>query len=362
LIIPLSVLATTLAFEAFAENRFSRSAYWVFGLLTFVRIDTVLLAIACGLSLAWFDHRRRRQHLASMLIPAGCLAVQTGVRLWYYGEWLPNTYYLKMTGYPITWRIAWGLRRTAGFVWHHGPLFFAAAAVFAIRRRTAAILTLTAVVCAGFAYQIYTGSNDNRFMVVVMPFALVLVALAVRWVTAAIVGIFPGRAHATSARTAAVFCVLIGVGFIVLNGRLLITGLPESIGEDRILPRLQVIEAITEPDARIAITRAGMSRYFLDRPQIDELGKTDGHIARLPMNPMFTRDVPYVAGHVKWDYAYSIGHLQPDVVAELWRAPEQATPYLKDYVSIDILGYETFLRRGSPRIRWQEVERIRAGK
>ena len=41
---------------------------------------------------------------------------QTGFRLAYYGEWLPNTYYLKVAGIPLKYRIPTGLWHVKGFL------------------------------------------------------------------------------------------------------------------------------------------------------------------------------------------------------------------------------------------------------
>ena len=65
---------------------------------------------------------------------------------------------------------------------------------------------------------------------------------------------------------------------------------------------------------------------------IDLLGKNDRHIARLLARLPAGAKPFFVPGHIKWDYAYSIGTLRPDVVAQLWWSPREADPYLEhDY-------------------------------
>jgi hypothetical protein len=49
------------------------------------------------------------------------------------------------------------------------------------------------------------------------------------------------------------------------------------------------------------------------------LGKSDKVIARTKMHTSLTLDeltIGYRPGHTKWDYAYSIGKLKPDVIAQ----------------------------------------------
>ncbi|MGI8549473.1 MAG: hypothetical protein ACR2PL_01570 [Dehalococcoidia bacterium] len=68
----------------------------------------------------------------------------------------------------------------------------------------------------------------------------------------------------------------------------------------------------TRSDASIADSWAGAVPYYSHRTSVDLLGKSDLVIAREP-----SRGAPFVPGHSKWDYAYSIGRLRPDLVAEL---------------------------------------------
>jgi len=60
---------------------------------------------------------------------------------------------------------------------------------------------------------------------------------------------------------------------------------------------------------------------------------------------------------MKWDYAYSIGKLQPDVIVQLWEGDfKTAEPYLKDYVEVKLDGMSFFARKGSPLILWDQVK------
>jgi hypothetical protein len=63
---------------------------------------------------------------------------------------------------------------------------------------------------------------------------------------------------------------------------------------------------------------------------------------------------------MKWDYDYALGHLQPDVVVQLWGDTETAQVYLqRDYVVGGAAGDMAFsLRKGSPNILWDRVELV----
>jgi hypothetical protein len=59
----------------------------------------------------------------------------------------------------------------------------------------------------------------------------------------------------------------------------------------------------------------------------------------------------------KWDYAYSIGELKPDVVAQLWDETQQeADQYLVgNYTKVIIDDIPYYLRQDSPHILWDKV-------
>lgn len=73
-----------------------------------------------------------------------------------------------------------------------------------------------------------------------------------------------------------------------------------------------VLHDVTRPGATVAVVAAGAPIYYSERAGVDLLGKSDAHIAARPSRE------PFLPGHTKWDYRYSIGELRPDVIAELF--------------------------------------------
>jgi len=71
---------------------------------------------------------------------------------------------------------------------------------------------------------------------------------------------------------------------------------------------VETMRDTTEADARIATIWAGVPAYYSNRTMLDLLGKNDTFIATSAPHGEF------FPGHNKWDYNYSIGELQPDVV------------------------------------------------
>ena len=126
----------------------------------------------------------------------------------------------------------------------------------------------------------------------------------------------------------------------------------------------EVVKRITTKNATVAIAWAGGPGYFMDRYAIDILGKNDSTLARqrthLPPaeSSLFNKLTFFYPGHLKYDYNYSINQLQPDVIAQLWKQPEQAEPYLSSYQMVVLGDHKLFLRKSSPRILWDEVARL----
>jgi len=353
LLVPVIGLAVLLAIRGVAAERFSSVPFWLLGAATLVRLDAGVVYLGLLAGLTAVDRSRRRAHLAHGI---GVLllftAAQTAFRLGYYGEWLPNTYYLKMTGYPAIWRIAWGIRDFAGFVWHHIGIAVAFAAIGLYRyRRPGAIVAAAAL--AQFGYAAYIGPADNRFTTLAMPLVFALAAPGVEVVVAAAAarGWISTRREAIYASLA-----LAAVGAWMFNAE----ALRFRRFSDDVLARDRLIERLTTPEASVAVSAAG-TLYYLDRPGVDVLGKNDYTLARERVHRSFRAfRAGYVSGHMKWDYAYSIGTLAPDVVAELWRYPEDAAPYLQEYEPLQFRDETLYLRRGSRRIRWDRLPSLQA--
>jgi hypothetical protein len=121
---------------------------------------------------------------------------------------------------------------------------------------------------------------------------------------------------------------------------------------------------VTNPHAVIASVTAGALAYYSDRPAVDILGKSDAHVASTRPRG------PFRPGHNKWDYAYSIGRLRPDVVAQLFKpkpavfALLRASGYQSVCVRVDHSTRAMWVRRASTRIRWNALRaaQTRCGK
>ncbi|HEX2204640.1 MAG TPA: hypothetical protein VHG91_15130 [Longimicrobium sp.] len=358
--------AALAALRALDEDRFPTAAYALLGVGTFVRPDMVVPLLAVWGFLVLADGPRRRRHLVTGLtVFVACVALQTGLRVWYYGDPLPNTYYLKMTGYPLLPRITRGAWALASMAWYANPLLFLAPLALLLFRRDRAVLLLAALVAAQMAYSVYVGGDAwewwggaNRYVSVVMPLFLVLLALALHGALAAALGRATVRGRPVGPRwTALAWIGAVAFAAVSLNA---LKG-PRSLGEwlgatppmhardNAQMARVGLwLARHTPPETTVAVRWAGALPYFADRPSIDLLGKSDRRVARLPMIGPPTglhRWVGFWPGHLKWDYAWSIGALRPDVVFN----PSYDAPLLealRGYHPVTVEGQTVYVRDG----------------
>jgi hypothetical protein len=333
------------------------------------------------------------------------IAAHEAFRLAYYHDALPNTYYLKLAHVPLGTRFARGAE-SLGFTWVetlYAPLVMAVAYVVARRRELPRGAILVGALFLGqCAYSLYVGgdfSEDlrfaNRYVAVGAPMLIVLAALGVGEVVATSsrtlrLGVVGGLLAAAAALVfhpiptgrlafdpqhadgyGVAVALALAVALLLLRGRgraaaavsviavgLLVT-LAVDVNPGRYWARVNaqslffdagtaryglVLNRLTPPGTRIAMSAAGATAYFSRRPGVDLLGKVDKVIARSN-----NRAIEFRPGHSKWNYAYSLGRLRPEVVAELF----VATP--RELCDIARWGYRQvapnfYVRRGVPGI------------
>jgi hypothetical protein len=370
------------------SGRFSTLLYPLLGVATLVRTDMVIPFIAmCGF-LFVADQGNRMKHLVvGLSVFVSFVLFQTLFRLWYFGDILPNTYYLKMTGYPLLLRIIRGLIVFLEFIWQMNLIIFAIPFMALLFRRDKRILAMIWIFLAQVGYSIYVGGDawewwggSNRYLVIVMPvfFALLCYALTkiVRlmtrgWVasqgSSRVPALYQVDRHNTR-RTRYGTIALTLVCLLSLNS---IHG-PQALGEWLLVTRpllvldnqysvkmARLLNKITKDQAKIAVVYAGAIPYFSGRDSIDLLGKTDERIAHEDMRRSSWKYIGFYPGHLKWNYSHSIGELKPDVIAQLWDlwgSSKEAKPYLEGvYTEVEIDGLSLYVRNGSNNIRWSEI-------
>ena len=138
---------------------------------------------------------------------------------------------------------------------------------------------------------------------------------------------------------------------------LLFNSPPHVENNKTMVERALLIKQITTPEAAIAVTWAGAIPYFSERKTIDILGKTDKTVARMKMRQSSGPDrfKYFLPGHLKYDYSYSIGQLQPDAVLQFWGDLQEAEPYINGkYTKLVAIDKVFYLKNGSTAILWQK--------
>lgn len=344
-----------------------------------LRLDAVLPALLVVAFVIRRGPRRAAVAWAGLATLVAAVAAQLLFSYLYYHDPLPNTYYLKMTGYPIHLRMARGLYVLLQFIWYANPALLALPfiPVLCSGRRPVRGLLL-GLVAVQAAYSVYIGGDiaeyfggANRFLAVAMPAFFILLARSLKTVVELVVGGMDAE-HPPAARRprAAAYVGVVAYALIQLNAVLGLDSLGVfcladelffvEMARDNVRLTLDV-EQVTRPAATVAVYGAGQLPFFADRPAVDLLGKNDPVIARMPGRPM-AGSVPWKAfwpGHSKWDYGYSIGKLKPDVVGPLWISPDEARPYLAgEYLGVQIEEFTLFVKKGSPAIRWQRLRQL----
>jgi len=278
--------------------------YLALGALPVIRSDGYYVWAGAALVALGFA-RDRRAVLPWLALSLSLPALHLGVRRMYYGQWLPNTFYVKVAG--VDGRFASGAGYLKGFVAHYAALV-PLALVGAWRGRGQALGWLLAPGVVGGAYVLYVGADmygDSRFLAFFLP---VLLGLAAAGAGAVCRDSIAARSTVLAALAAS---VLFQAG---INGPRQFLRLSSENGAPReSLVAAMAIERNTRADATIAVVAAGVAPYFSDRRALDFLGLSDPYLARLPGHP----DEPI--GHAKYDVTYTLGR-RPDVVLPLWNA------------------------------------------
>ncbi len=353
------------------EKKDQLESYLLLSISVLIRLDMVLVFL-CFLIFHFFNTSDRNERKRGLLIGFGLLAIsigsQTVFRILYFGDPLPNTYYLKMTGYPAVWRITRGLVAAFNLVTKNWWIFLLAfLAVY--RRRDRFTILLAGIFFAQLCYSIYVGGDaweeeggSNRFLSVAMPGVFILYCLGVKNLQ------FRTRwnffAAESAQRRILILTVIGAIGLNSLRG-------PESWYEwllfrhpEHGAPQKEMVElaiackSVSTDSARAATALAGIFPYFFGRTVIDLLGKNDRVIAHQKARTDILRPgiFTFYPGHMKWDYRYGIEIQQPDIVARLWTGSGEVEDYLsRNYMSVKVGNSSFFARKSSPNILWNRI-------
>ena len=374
---PISSAAALMTLLYLQRGRGRLPLYILLGVATLVRFDMAALAGAVMLWIAFMEraslHVRVRHLFFGGLVLVLFLGAQIAFQIYYYGQPLPNTYYLKLTGYPLVPRVTRGLLDAAALFGGSVGLLVAIFYGGALKHFRSSTIFLVYLFATQLLYSVYVGGDasqsilgSNRYVSIVMPLVMVIAAYSLElWLRRRAID---SASHQRSApqhrnRTALV-TILVLICFVNaarFSYFLLLRLPPETVDNRTLVQQALLVRQVTLPDAKLAVVWAGVVVHFADRPAIDLLGKNDFTIAHGPshVDPGWSRWFTFFPGHTKWDYSYSIGQLKPDVVLHLWQLPAGQPDLARDYKPMRFPGYgydyDVFVRKGTPNVLWDRI-------
>jgi hypothetical protein len=332
----------------------------------------------------------------------------------YYGDFLPNTYYLKVVGYNKQDVVIRGLYSVLkSFL---TPVVFLFIITIMMKKSTnskkardffyLSSTILLSVIC----YAIYVGGDawetfgkTNRFISVAQPLYIILLGFGIslflsdkyqlkiynQWATAAVListlgyGIRLNPLRYSFAFALTVFLVISIFFYILLKTRLsqkvlplifiiciissntlsiaswILSGAKDGMdASDRYTYQVAIdINSILKQNGKAAVLYAGSPIYFSDRGGVDLLGKNDTYVAR--QKPNFTDYVgewnsTFYPGHNKWNFEHSIGKLKPDMIAQSWGQTKIAE---FGYAKFCLINSDRpyYLNPASDKVNWPNV-------
>ena len=233
------------------------------------------------------------------LIPAAFAGAQVFFRRIYYGEWVPNTAYVKVAF--TLGRVHAGVKYELEGFRHQGPFFLLAviglAALWRNGRRRQALL-LIGVSITWLAYLAIIGGDVFLYSRHFVPL-LEILAFAI---AGCCISIVPGSRFFRS--RAAVLWLLLG---LVLTSDLYWDGYTTS--EDGKAVAAFLVQAFGDKNPLVSSDPAGAVPFYTNFPAIDPLGLNDYHIARHKTQ----RFGKGVLGHELGDGSYVLDQ-RPDLV------------------------------------------------
>jgi hypothetical protein len=339
---------TFLIISNLKKNTFSILPYILFGIGTLVRMDFAFTSLIIIAILFFIDKKNRKKYvLISAPIIFAFLFLQISLRFFYYHDIFPNTYYQKMTGYPVLWRITRGLYVLAkSFNW----LLVLIPFVFIYFKKNKYLLLLLLTFLAQCIYSSYVGGDvwefygdANRYIAIAMPGFFIAFIFSVYSIFIYLKKNF--LSFRTKLRYFQIFFWV--VVFLLFNSGsdntlLQLFLIKDPVAKVSSLDLAERLNKYTKPDAKVGIVWAGITPYFLNRYYVDLLGKNDKIISH--KNSSITNLVGYKKyisfwpGHTKWDYEYVAKELKPDIIVQLF--PQTEEKYLIEN------GYKKVIHNG----------------
>jgi hypothetical protein len=372
LLIVLFNMSVIISFRNFTENRFSIYQILPAAIAMFVRMDAavVFIALSTFLYIAGKEHRRKIL-LSGLILFIGINGIILLIRYYYYGEIFPNTYFLKMTGFPFYYRIIKGILVAGKFIFFFNFIFFLLSFYFAFKEKRKIFYLIPILFAAQIFYSIYVGGDAwewwggaNRYISVLIPAFFIMVSVAMYKSVTVTIEYLKEKKVVNLVKYQPVLLIVAFSACLFnmncMNGKFTFRELYFKIKPFTVVFNQKQLETalllgkIAKKEASVAVVAAGTVPYFSGLKTYDLLGKNDKFIARTKANKIPNKISlrEFIPGHNKWDYSYTIGKLKPDIVLNLWYNPVTAVPYIKEnYLLKKYKDYYIIFKKDTKNIR-----------
>lgn len=344
------------------ENVSPYPLYILLAFSTLIRMDMCVPACILIFGFALKNPQSKVKYLISgfvfLLLGIG---LQTLWRYSYYGELLPNTYYLKMTGLNPLYRITRGLFVSGKFILFFNPFLIFLPIYFMLKKKEFAFTLILMLFFTQIAYSTYVGGDAwdwwggaNRYIsIAIAPFFIVLTASVINFIYKIIDRNFSILHNKRIVYTLAAALLLLSINY-QKDGSSIVTGLllnrPFGTNDNITNVKIAIMLNNSDEKAKVATVTAGAIHYFCDRTMYDILGKNDKSIAR--MSAIIPTDkskyISFHPGHNKYNYTHSITQTEPDFIIGLDEHIKEAKAVLSDYNRDSAWGLVLFSKKDSP--------------
>jgi hypothetical protein len=330
-------------FMAFEQGRNPKHLYRlgvVLAAAMLLRMDMIFFVGWVILFLAPWLWANKQMAWRFLLIAGAPMALYLGFRLLYFHDLFPNTYYLKLYKIPLNVRLLRGWHyfeiwaKPLWMVWYMLPLMVALC-----WRNRGAWLSFACIITY-FAYNIYVGGDAwepedigaNRFTIVVMPFAIILLVTGWSTLAARLRGIAGTILKNLLPAASAILLMILVNGILFVKGkehnwdRLWVVKPPYNTDYQtwNTSKALQMNDWLGTGN-RVACVQAGDIGYFCHAELVDMMGYNGHKIAReetyFKLTPEFY--MLFLPGHMKVDYDWVMRDMKPDHIVDFWSvAPE----------------------------------------
>ena len=353
------------------------------GLAFLTRPDALIFAIPIFVYLFYAVRKseRRPKNLGFLLVIVTLYVLfivgQELFRWAYYGEWLPNTYIIKVGGIPLLTRIENGIAFTAPFLNEVFVLLIVVGAGIVLAFQRNKLFLVSFLLVAG-CYQVWVGGDTFthwRFLAPVLPIMLMLGVYEILMTLQYLSDREVLRRHLL--RNPILRQYVPGfLACLLTLGVLWSLNWPYWTDIVMITPRADrgynqwveqhvnhalVVDRFTTPEATVGVAGAGIVPYYSGRTGIDFLGKMDPRIARLPpqlygAGPSWPKGMIYWPGHNKFDLEYSLKQLRPTYAEEFKRGKDYTEWAQSEYVTVAYKGVGVNFLKDSKDVLWGDIE------